>query len=240
MNKEWYVYLGWVVAAALLGFAVSMIFARVLRLPRNLFLIPYIGISGLFFYTYVRWSGISINELIRHNLIWGLIGAVLLTLFTVKNVLSQPVSPRSKGFLLVFDLLWSGIAYGLTDSLLLTVLPVLAIWQAFILLNWTTNWQGRILVGIIALLASVLVTAAYHLGFPEYRGKGLFGPVIGNTAMTLGYLITNNPLAAVFSHIAMHIAAVLHGPASVIQLPPHYGKISSQISKSTSSLQMEA
>jgi hypothetical protein len=50
----------------------------------------------------------------------------------------------------------------------------------------------------------------------------LFGPVIGNTAMTLGFLITNNPLAAVFSHIAMHIAAVLHGSASVIQLPPHY------------------
>jgi hypothetical protein len=107
------------------------------------------------------------------------------------------------------------------DSLLLTVLPVLAAWQAFTLLNWTTNWQGRILVGIIAVLASVLVTTAYHLGFPEYRGKRLFGPVIGNTAMTLGFLITSNPLAAILSHIAMHIAAILHGPASVIQLPPH-------------------
>jgi hypothetical protein len=68
----------------------------------------------------------------------------------------------------------------------------------------------------------VLVTAAYHLGYPEYRGVGLFGPVIGNSSMTLGYLITNNPLAAVVSHIAMHIASVLHGPATVVQLPPHY------------------
>jgi hypothetical protein len=67
-----------------------------------------------------------------------------------------------------------------------------------------------------------LVTAAYHFGFPEYRGGGMVGPVIGNTTMTLGYLLTNNPLAAIFSHIAMHVAAVLHGPASVIQLPPHY------------------
>jgi hypothetical protein len=50
----------------------------------------------------------------------------------------------------------------------------------------------------------------------------MVGPVIGNTATTLGYLLTNNPLAAIFSHIAMHIAGVLHGPASVIQLPPHY------------------
>jgi hypothetical protein len=108
------------------------------------------------------------------------------------------------------------------DALLLTVLPVLATWQAFTLLNWTTNWPGKVLVGIMAVLASVLVTVAYHLGYPEYRETGLFGPVIGNTAMTLGYLITNNPLAAIFSHIAMHIAAVLHGPVSVIQLPPHY------------------
>jgi hypothetical protein len=222
MNKVWYVYLGWIAAAGLLGFALSMTFAGILRLPRNLYLIPYIGISGLFFYAYIRWSGTSISELIRHNWVWGLVGAVLLTLFTVKNILSQPASPRPEGFPLVFDLLWSGAAYGLMDALLLTVLPVLATWQAFTLLDWTTNWQGKILVGIIAVLTSVLVTAAYHLGYPEYRGTGLFGPVIGNTAMTLGYLITNNPLAAVFSHMAMHIAAVLHGSASVIQLPPHY------------------
>lgn len=36
--------------------------------------------------------------------------------------------------------------------------------------------------------------------------------------MTLGYLITGNPLAAVISHIAMHIAGVLHGPDTVVQL----------------------
>lgn len=222
METVWYVYLGWVVAAGILGFALSAIFAGVLHLPRKLYLIPYIVISGLFFYAFIYWNGISMYDLIRYNWVWGVIGAVLLTVFTVKNVLSQPVSPRPKGFLLVFDLLWSGVAYGLMDALLLTVLPVLATWQAFTLLNWTTNWQGRILVGMLAVIASVLVTVAYHLGYPEYRRTRLFGPVIGNTAMTLGCLLTNNPLAAVFSHIAMHIAAVLHGPASVMQLPPHY------------------
>ncbi len=39
--------------------------------------------------------------------------------------------------------------------------------------------------------------------------------------MTFGYLVTNNPITAIFSHIAMHIAGVLRGPASVTQLPPH-------------------
>jgi hypothetical protein len=222
MNKAWYAYLGWIVAAALLGFVISAVFAGLLRLPRSLYLIPYVICTGIFLYTYVRWSGLAIGDLLRHHWIWGLVGAVLLTAFTVNNILSQPVSPRSEGFSLVFDLLWSGVVYGLMDALLLSVLPVLATWQAFTLLNWTGNWPGKILVGVIAVFASLLVTVAYHLGYPEYRGGGLFGPALGNTAMTLGYLATNNPLAAVLSHIAMHIAGVLHGPASVVQLPPHY------------------
>lgn len=220
--NAWYKHVGWVIASGVLGFAISMIFASVLRLPRTLFLIPYVGIAGLFVYAYIRWSGISIGEIIRHNWIWGLVGAALLAAFLVKNVLSQPVSARAEGLPFVLDLLWSGVAYGLTDALLLTVLPVLATWQAFTDLNWTANWPGKILVGIIAMLASVLVTTAYHFGYPEYRSSGMMGPVIGNTTMTLGYLLTNNPLAAILSHIAMHVTAVLHGPASVIQLPPHY------------------
>jgi hypothetical protein len=222
MNTAWYAYIGWIAAAAVLGFAISFVFARLLHLPRTIYLLPYIGIAVLFLYEYVRWSELNIRALIQHNWVWGGIGALLLAIFTVKNILSQPASARSGGFTLAFDLLWSGVIYGLTDALLLSVLPVLATWQAFTLLDWTTSWPGKILVGILAILASLLVTIAYHLGYPEYQGKGLLGPVIGNTTMTLGYLVTNNPLAAVISHIAMHIAGVLRGPASVTQLPPHY------------------
>lgn len=229
MTLAWYTFLGWITGAALLGFAIAFIFARALRLPRNLYLIPYIGLSGLFLYAYTRWSRLSIAELIRHHWVWGLVGAILLATWTVKNILSQPASARSEGFTLGLDLLWSGVIYGLTDALLLSVFPVLATWQAFTLLDWTTNWPGKILVGILAILASLLVTIAYHLGYPEYHGKGLLGPVIGNTTMTLGYLVTNNPLTAILSHMAMHIAGVLRGPASVVQLPPHYQKTSSNI-----------
>lgn len=222
MNTLWYAHLGWIVAASMLGFAVSVIFSGILRLPRPVFLIPYIGFMGLFFYAYTRWSGLSIGEMLRHNWVGGLIGAIILGILTIKNVLSQPGSPRSKGFNLAFDLIWSGFLYGLTDALLLSVLPVLATWQAFTLLNWTENWPGRILVALLAVLASMLVTSAYHFGYPEFRGKRLITANVGNTAMTLGYLVTSNPLAAMLCHAAMHIAAVLHGPARVVQLPPHY------------------
>jgi hypothetical protein len=222
MNTVWYAYLGWIIAAGVLGFALSFIFAGRLRLPRRIFLIPYVGLSSLFLYSFLRWSDIPFRDLIRHNWIWGVVGAALLSVFLIKNILSQPVSSKAKGLSLAFDIAWLGVVYGLIDALLLSVLPVLATWQAFTLLGWTVTLPGKILVGVIAILASLFVTVAYHLGYPEYQGKGVFGPVVGNTTMTLGYLLTTNPLAAMLSHISMHIAGVLHGPASVTQLPPHY------------------
>ncbi len=48
------------------------------------------------------------------------------------------------------------------------------------------------------------------------------GPIFGNGIMSLGYLLSGNPLTSVLSHIAVHIAAVPYGLASAVQLPPHY------------------
>jgi hypothetical protein len=219
----WWAYLLWIPAAALLAFAIAEIFAGHLHLTRKVLLIPYVVLVGLFLYGFMRWSGLSIIGLIRSNWVWGLVGSVLVGVFLIRNIFSQPASARDAGLSLVFDLLWSGIVYGLIDALLLSVMPVLATWQAFLTLGWTGNWPGKIAVGAIAFIASLFVTACYHLGYPEYRvQRGIFGPTLGNGIMTLGYLLTASPITAIFSHIAMHLAGVLRGPASVMQLPPHY------------------
>ncbi len=223
MNKVWYAYLLWPLGAAVLGFGIAAVFAGFFRLPRPVYLIPYVVLASLFFYAFMRWSGLSILSLLRHNWYWGVIGAVLVGAFTVRNILSQPASARAQGLPLVFELLWVGVVYGLVDALLLSVVPVLATWQGFSSLGWTGSLPGKIAVGGIAVLASLFVTVTYHLGYPECRAiEGIAGPTMGNGAMTLGYVLANNPMAAIFSHIAMHIAGVLHGPATVIQLPPHY------------------
>lgn len=223
MSKVFALNFGWVVAAAVLGFTITAVFAGLLRLPRSIFLVVYLALAVPFLYMFVRWSKLSIIELIRHNWVWGLIAAVLIGAFMVRNILSQPVSSHSQGLPLVFDIVWLGIVYGTLDALFLSVLPVLATWQAFATTGLTQSLAGKILVGCIALIVSLFVTIAYHFGYPEYRvGNGLMGPSIGNGVMSLGYILTNNPISAVFSHIAMHTAGVLHGPATVIQLPPHY------------------
>jgi hypothetical protein len=223
MTKMFALNLGWIIAAAVLGFSITMVFAGLLRLPRSVFLVVYLVLALPFLYSFQSWSKLSVIEIIRHNWVWGLIAAVLIGAFTVRNILSQPTSPHSQGFSLAFEIVWLGIIYGTLDALFLSVLPVLATWQAFSTLGWTQSLPGKILVGSLALIASLFVTVAYHLGYPEYRiAGGVMGPSIGNGVMSLGYILTNNPIAAVFSHIAMHIAGVLHGPATVIQLPPHY------------------
>ena len=65
-------------------------------------------------------------------------------------------------------------------------------------------------------------TAAYHLGFTEFRGPTLLQPLIGNAVVTAGYLLTGSPLAAILAHVIMHGAAVFQGMEGTVQLPPHY------------------
>ncbi|MEW6580965.1 MAG: hypothetical protein AB1435_17470 [Chloroflexota bacterium] len=140
----------------------------------------------------------------------------------VFNVLTQESSPRAKGLQLIIDLVWQGGIYGMLDALLLAVVPVLIVWQSFQAQEQSLSWSQKIGLAVLALAGSALVTASYHWGYPEFRGKEVMKPVFGVAINTLAYLIAGNPMAAIGSHMAMHIAAVLHSPASTIQLPPHY------------------
>jgi hypothetical protein len=91
--------------------------------------------------------------------------------------------------------------------------------------GWTDSWLGRIIAGVFGLLASILVSFLYHLGYSEFRNRTIGSVLVGNSLITLAYLVTRNPLASMMSHIVMHVAAVLRGPETVIQLPPHHPPI---------------
>ena len=212
----------WIIIASLLGFNLAAIFAGWLKLKRNVYLLFYIPFIAALFLLFLISNGFNAKELILHNWIRGLVGAVIASGFVIKNVLSQPSSERQKGVGLILDILWPGFAYGLIDSLLLSVLPVLAIQLALGDFEWIDSWYGRILFIITGLLASMFATTVYHLGYPEFRGKQLIWPNIGNGVLSLAYLLTMNPLAAILPHIAMHITAMIHGRETTGQVPPHY------------------
>ena len=221
-ERPWQGHLLWLLAGAILGFVIAAVFAGLFRLPRPIYLIPFAVLVITFLYGYMRWSRIALAEFMYHRWGWGLVGGIIVGLFAIASVMRQPLSSTPKGVELVIDLIWLGVVYGAVDGFLLSVLPVFAVWEALTNLGWTGHWPGRIGAGLLALFASMVVIAVYHLGYPEFRGHQVMFPVFGVGVMSLAYLITGSPISAVISHIAMHITAVLCGLQTAMQLPPHY------------------
>jgi hypothetical protein len=219
---SWYIHLIWVLAAGGVGFGITAVFAGWLRLKRGWVILAYLAIAGGFLTAYFAWSDIDLIEELRQHWLLGLAGAVVIGFIAARNVASQPSAPRSEGVQLAFDLLWSGVVYGALDGVFLSVMPLLATWQAFSGLGWLNGWAGDVGAAVVGLMASTYVTTAYHWGYPEFRGPEVAMPILGNDLMSLGMILTRNPLTAAVSHAVMHVAAVLHGMEATIQLPPHY------------------
>ena len=212
----------WLPAAAIIGFLIPAVLVGRFDVSRSWFILGMAAATIPFTGAYVRWASIDVVTVIKWHWKWGVLGAVVTGAFLVFAVQNQDSTARPDGIGLAWDVLWQGVGYGFIDALLLSVLPVLITWRTFSAHGWTVGWTGKLGVGALALAASLFVTAAYHLGFPEYRGTELKDPLVGNGIMSVAYILTNNPIAAFGSHIAMHIAAVFNGAEGTTQLPPHY------------------
>jgi hypothetical protein len=221
MTNDFWLPVFWVLAASLLGFGMSALFSSWLKLSRRVFLIPYIVFTSIFLFWFFRANKINLVALLAENWVWGIIAGVIIGAFLVNNVRSQPSSRGSTGGDLALNIAWLGLAYGIIDALFLNVMPVLAVWTGFPQLGWADSWPRKIGMGILALCASLLVTLTYHVGYKEFRNKSVGLVLVGNTLITLAYLLSTNPLGAILSHTAMHVAAVIQGPETTIQLPPH-------------------
>jgi hypothetical protein len=197
--------MGWVLAASAVGFFTSSVFSWSLGWDRPTFVGAHLALAGTFLMLFFAVARFRVTELLAH---WrrGLAAAALVSAFVAMHIASQPASEVPQGRELVLSLLWLGLVYGTLDGLFLNVMPVLA-------------FPGR---KTAAVAASAALTFAYHAGFTEYHGASMAAVVLGNTLITLGYVLTGSPAAALLAHVAMHVAAVLHGAETTLQLPPHY------------------
>lgn len=212
---------GWVIAAGLVGLVGSGLFSAVLHLERDWFIAAFAALTLTFVAAFMALTGVRPGVQVRRRWPAGLLGGLLIGTVLAWTVQSQPASAGPTGGVLLGALLWQGVVYGTADALLLNVLPVLAIYGAQPP-GRLAAFRGRVAAGGAALLAALAVTALYHVGYPEFRGPGLAAPLVGNGLLVIAYLLAGNPLAPVLGHVLMHAAAVLHGPATTVQLPPHY------------------
>ena len=213
--------LPWLVGGMAGGFLVPFVLADRLNLPNDL----YYGFYGVlvigFLAAWVRVTRQPWQAMVHRHwklaIVLGIVcGAVLAFI-----VLKQDATTRPSGAGLFAAVLWRGVFYGAIDGLLLSSFPILATFAAFKGSRLEGRRHGRIAIGVVALAASLVMTAVYHVGYSDFRSSKLRSPVAGDTMWSLPTLLTLNPIGAPIAHATMHTTAVLHSYHTDLFLPPH-------------------
>lgn len=215
-------HLTWLGAGLLMGFAVPFLFADVLQLPRDAYYGVYIGAVLAFFVLWARATGQDLSAMVRRR--WRLavaLGLVFAVLFGFVVFGTEPGTPGPQGFALAWEVLWRGVAYGAADGLLLSAFPILAVFAAAQDTPMRKRRSGTAVVGAAALLASLVMTSVYHLGYRDFRSALLARPVAADVVWSVPTLVTLNPIGAPITHAGLHVAAVVHSSDTQVFLPPH-------------------
>ena len=122
---------------------------------------------------------------------------------------------------LVGAIAWRGILYGVTDGLLLSVFPILVVFAAFAGTRLNSRFAGKVVIGIVALAASLAMTVIYHSGYSDFRSDKMAKPFTGDVIWSVPTLLTLNPIGAPIAHAGLHTSAVLHSYETDTFLPPH-------------------
>jgi hypothetical protein len=215
------VHFAWLGGGLALGFLVPYVFADLLALPRDIYLGLYAGFAIALFVAWARATGQSLDEMVRRHWVLAVtLGAVLGGVMAA-IVIAEDAGPRPGGLELVWALGWRGLVYGFADGLLLSAFPILVVFAAF---GWTKRRKRvttTLAIGLAALLASIAMTAVYHLGYSDFRSEKVRKPVAGDAIWSVPTLVTLNPLGAPIAHAGLHVTAVLHNSETDVFLPPH-------------------
>ena len=190
-----------------LFFFVPWIGADALELRPDLYYLLYFTAGLAFFGTFVLLHADGLRPLWRARLGWSLGVGALMGLLLLIPIFREPSTPHPGGLRFAFEIVWRGVIYGLVDALVLYVFPAAV---AFLLMRGDRE-TGRRKVAFagLTLALSLLLTAAYHVGYSEYRGSLIRYPEIGAVASNVPTLVTLNPVGAVVAHSTMHVGAVV-------------------------------
>jgi hypothetical protein len=191
----------------------------VLKLQHDVFYLVYSMLTIALAATYVRVEEVDVGQIFRSRWRWSLAGGVIVATFLVFNVFSSAdATARPRGAYFVFELLWRGVGYGLVDTLLLTIFPCFVAYKP--LHGHVAGLKGQLRFTALMLPLVLVMTATYHLGYPQYRQDGLSRPETGNVLISIPTFATVNPVGSVVAHVSQHITAVTHAYESPIFNPP--------------------
>lgn len=214
-------HLAWLVAGLGVGFAVPFVFADTLELPKDVYYGVYALAVLLFIALWARSTGQALGQMIRRR--WLLASALGLTAGAVLVfiVLGKDATSGPHGLELAGAVMWRGLVYGAVDGLMLSAFPILAVFAMFAGTKARDRLRGKIAIGFAAVVASMAMTAVYHLGYSDFRSEKVRQPIAGDVIWSAPTLLTLNPIGAPIAHATMHTAAVLHTYQTDVFLPPH-------------------
>jgi hypothetical protein len=149
------------------------------------------------------------------------LGLAAAGVMAVMVVRTDDATTRPDGTELVGAVLWRGVVYGVTDGLLLSVFPILVVFAALAGSQLNQRLAGKVVIGFVALLASLAMTAVYHFGYSDFRSDKVAKPLVGDVVWSVPTLVTLNPIGALIAHAGLHTSAVLHSYETDTFLPPH-------------------
>jgi hypothetical protein len=209
----------WFVFGSAVAFAIPYAGVSLLGLQHDVYYGTYFAVALGMLAAYARYEKIDMRGLFTRNWVWSLLIGVPVGAFVVWNVFRTDAgTPRPHGAYFAFEILWRGVGYGLIDTLLLTAFPCVV---AYSTLNGKiSGFAGRARYIALSIPLIILITATYHLGYPQYRQDGVAKPETGNTIMSIPMLATANPIGSMTAHVSMHVTAVTHSYETRIFLPP--------------------
>jgi hypothetical protein len=212
----------WLAGGLVVAFVLPFLLTDVVTLDRDVFYGLYASAVVALFAAWSWSTGYDLRDAVgRRWLLAAGLGLAAGALLAVMVVRTETATSRPDGLELVAALGWRGLVYGATDGLLLSVFPILVVFAACAGTRLDRRRRGRIAIGAVALAASLLMTAAYHAGYSDFRSAKLRKPVIGDVVWSIPTLVTLNPIGAPIAHAGLHVSAVLHSYETDTYLPPH-------------------
>jgi hypothetical protein len=215
-------HLAWLAAGIVMSFLVPFVVADQLDLQRDV----YYGVYMLFvlglFVGWARDTRQSLRDMCARHWRWALaLGLLFAGLSALIARGAESATPHPDGIEFVAAILWRGILYGAADGLLLSAFPILVVFAAFAGSRFRRRRGGIVAIGAVAMIASVLLTATYHLGYSDFRSSNVRKPVTGDLVWSVPTLATLNPVGAPIAHAGLHVSAVTHSYDTDLFLPPH-------------------
>lgn len=208
----------WFAFVGAVAFLVPYVGVSVLDLQHDVYYLAYFAVTAALLLAYVRAEHVDVRRIVRLAWPWSLGLGVVIGAAQVWNVLGEDATDRPSGAYFAFELLWRGVTYGAVDALLLSAFPCFVAYS--ILRGRVGGLVGKARFVALALPLVLAVTAAYHLGYPQYREDGVGQPETGNTIISVPMLATANPIGSVIAHASMHTTAVAHAYETDVFLPP--------------------